>query len=195
MRFSTKKNHMDVYSRVCPPTTVCILKSVSISINLWITIIILNFCCIFFFSFLNYTVHEEASTAGATITTRPGAAGPSGLISQTHHDQGTTILYTLHNQQWNETLLNVFIWILRESDLMRSLKQRFSWTTIYMYNHRPVWVRAVVPVFLCFLLIFPPLTVSSCGVPIFQERRPWPWGFYSLVSVFGHLYIHDRSHN
>ena len=52
-----------------------------------------------FFSCLNYTVHVKASTAGAAITTRPGAAGPSGLISQTHHDQGTTILYTLHNQQ------------------------------------------------------------------------------------------------
>lgn len=166
MRFCTKTNHLDVYSRVCPPTTVCIFKPVSISINLWI-IIIINIFAASFFSFLNYTVHVEASTAGAAITTRPGAAEPSGLISQTHHDQGTTILYTLHNQQWNETLWNVFIWILRECDLMRSLKQRFSWTTLYMYNHRPVWVRALVTVFMCFLLIFPPLTVSSCGVPIF----------------------------
>ena len=42
---------------------------------------------------MNYTVvHVEASAAGAAITTRPGAAGPSGLISQTHHDQGTTII-------------------------------------------------------------------------------------------------------
>ena len=29
---------------------------------------------------------------------------------------------------------------------------------------------------------------------IFQERRPWPWGFYSLFSVLGHLYIHGRNH-
>ena len=91
MRFSTKTNHLDLYNWVCTPTTVCILEPVSISINLWI-IIIINIFAASFFSFLNYTVHVAVSTAGAVITTRPGAAGPSVLISQTHHDQGTTII-------------------------------------------------------------------------------------------------------